>query len=204
MYNRKTAFKNVLNLIKKTMSYKIIILTLYLLIACLSNTYSRGFGDWQVETPYKNTIDNYSGNGKTLRIKGNYLDSLDRWYFYNTHVVGKREKGKGYFIADEVSRNMQCFDSEADWGKTIDEKDLAPWLITRWHEGGEEYIFGLIFLFVFGGFIIMIPLILAYLYAVYLAIRSGFKLNDPYTIVTLGMPLWIVIPWLLEVFPQSF
>lgn len=184
--------------------FKNVFVLFVFIVVFLSKAYCvAGFGDWQIETPYQNTIENYSGSGITLRLKHlKAVHNMSKWYFYHAHIIGKREKG--YFIVDEINNKVYLFEKEEDWQKAIEEANLKPWVITRWHEGGEGYLFTLILLFVFGGFTIMLPLVFLYFYAIYVAICEGFKLRNPLMTVIFGAPLAIGIPYLLELFPQSF
>lgn len=176
-------------------------LTVSFLVASIRLT-AFGIGDWQHETPGGNLMgDPGSGTQLTIRMTGQELLGIDRWYFYNNCIVG--ELGNQLFIVDEETGEKLIFKDKNQWIKEIHSRKLAPTLWTRWYtDNWVDSDWLLIWLFF--GFMISIPLILFFTFALYRAIvKERFRLTSYYTILVLSVVIIIGITLLLDHYPSS-
>lgn len=167
-----------------------------------------GWGDWQDITPGGNTINNYSGSGRTIFIHGGArLSGINEWYFYKTFVIGTYFKSEGeekkieqYFVVNEQNSTIQQFSTKDEWNKYLKDNNLNPKIWARWFSVGWSFTD----LDLVGAIILFIPFSPFYFMMIYRAIsRERFNVQQPYTIVTLVLTGIMLFTWLLYQYPQS-
>ena len=180
------------------------------LLTLTSSCFARlGWGDWQEHSPNGTFIYNLGGGISMEFGRDTFLIGVKEWYFYKDHIIGYSllndsiERNE-YFVANELSRTIKKFDTQADWDKYVAESGLQPKVWTRKYRGDWTFFNdGIFFLFIIG-FPLSIPLTVFYFYALYRGIRKeSFNPGKPYTRIFLGINLFIIFFWLLEQFPQS-
>jgi hypothetical protein len=163
-----------------------------------------GLGDWQCKTPGGNTIDNYSGNGKTLFLSNTNdsrkIQNLEKWYFYKGFVIGKQKNG--YFIANEKTLKVDTFANEKAWQAVIEKYDINPlwtrWYTTNWVFYEDITYYAVIF------FPVTIIVALLFVLFLYRAIRyEKLNIRKPITLILLIAVSLVTITYLMERFPQS-
>ncbi|MEM6299898.1 MAG: hypothetical protein AAF740_14515 [Bacteroidota bacterium] len=168
-----------------------------------------GFGDWQNYTPYYNTIDNFMGNDRRLRLRnGKEITSLEKWYFYKEYIVcvvsqGYKDPKLRFLVINEVSSKIHEFETEKEWNTFLEDNRLVPLVWTRWHSGDWVAYDDLLFLTIFL-FFISIPLgVLYVLMAIKAFRREDFDPRKPFTLITIAIPMLLFQMYLFDIFPQS-
>ena len=185
------------------------------------------FSEWWYDTPGGNILAYESwGDGDRVMLhcrdvliqkgKGQYddpiLDYIERWYFYQNHVVGIYWKNdvRGYFIFNETDCSCQTFDNIQAFDERRAAHHAKPTFWTRWYDDSDmdAYRFlpdfsGLFFLL----FLLGILAILAVLYIIQL-IKTRFSLKNRVNQLSLSFFCLIAFAfWLrcwLHDHPQSF
>jgi len=179
-----------------------------ILVAVSESVFSNGLGDWELETPGGNAINNFSGINTTLLFQGEKdLENLDRWYFLNNAIIGETgESSREYFILNETTNGLYLYNDKNLWQKKIHELDLKPKYWTRWYNSEWIFFNGALLLMVV---IFSIPLLLL-AGILYVVLKSKNIKNNAFTYVTKVKKklLFITITtlyirYLLDIFPQS-
>lgn len=159
---------------KQNLSNMRMLKTLLIVLSLPHFAFGGGFSSWGKSTPGGNEIFHESlPNEEFMMIlcgKGynRGLDHLERWYYYQSHIVGTYwENGVlGYFIFNEANCECQTFINLETFERQKRELRLEPKIWTRWHsflteEGGIGIPEGAVpFLFLTFCLIVFTPILL--------------------------------------------
>jgi len=107
-----------------------------------------GVAEWTVYTPGGHLIsrtDSFKDeHGTCLRADGStgsadleiFVSRMTRWRYYPNHVVGST--ATGFFIFDEVTREVRHFEREASFERALDTRRLGRPL-SRWLDGSDGW-----------------------------------------------------------------
>ncbi len=187
-----------------------IIITAFVLLLCHSASLARaGIADWGRKTPGGNEINNYADNATLYLKNGTTLPGIAKWYFYKNHIVGLT-RANALFIVDEgtcdiseISKGDFLFTGQIS-NEVLSRKQLEPALYTRSYDSDWQTsaISNFILLLIFWPYV-TVPAIAAYLWLLYGAIRHRMSLLSPYTKVMIVISAYLIIDFLLDLFPQS-
>lgn len=159
--------------------------------------------DWSQATPGGNEIQNYDQVTLVLQ-NGEEVKPLAKWFFYKDHVCGLLENGT-YFMANELTSQVDTFGTEKDWENYGRENKLHPFLWTRWYTSDWVVLDSDVLLFFVYNYYIAFALLFLIFGLLYFALKKEkLKPTKPATLVLLGLILLLIVWWCLERFPQSF
>jgi hypothetical protein len=180
-----------------------ILITLAFIINTSNSHAKIGLGDWARKTPNDNEINNFYGNGLTLRLKnGKQVQELSRWYFYKENIVGQLHDGT-YFVANENTGQVDSFQRIADFDHFIEAHKYEPTFWKRWHTADWAPLNDILFiaLLAFPISIILVILFCIICYAAIIVEKLNYR--RPFTLILISILLISLLNIALERFPQS-
>jgi hypothetical protein len=154
---------------------------------------------WKEITPYQYIVY-YSGNSIDLH-EADYgyiwVHNIKKWYYYKNHIIG--ESAEYYFVFNELTKELRCFALEQEWELFLGKRYLTPKIWTRWYMG--EYTWA------GTAFLVLLSIPCYLLISEYINKKLREDIFDWSKTSVKGSAICIIyllILYLLELFPQSF
>ena len=176
------------------------------------------FASWWQQTKYGNEVCSEKGAAGYINsikcrmsgydnINGHTISNLDRWYFYQAHIVGEivDNDKRSFFLFNELTCQSEVFSGREAFDERITELRLKPKIWTRWYKENYGLIItdgdfgdGLVFFLVIRPALFIITLV-----TLIGLIRTNLNLRHPFNKVMLFIVGLVLVRIILDVYPGS-